>query len=137
MRLPNFRRLIKSDYSKEYELLIEKLSFSINNGVEVLYQAFNKAISLKDNIACTLKDIDVEVKEDGSVKTLTSFNLDTQGKIIGILVLNVVNTRTPSILPNSGFFVSFTQESNKILINSIKGLPPNQPFKLTLVAFDL
>lgn len=137
MKLPNFRRLIKSDYSKEYESLIEKLSFSINNGIEVLYQVFNKAISLKDNIACTLKDIDVEVKEDGSVKTLTTFNLDTQGKVAGVLVLNAVNTRTSSVLPNSGIFVSFTQESSKVFISNIKGLPPNQPFRLTLVAFDL
>jgi len=55
MKLPNFKRIFKSDYKTEFHSLIEPLSFSINNGIEVLYQTLNKAVSLKDNVACTVK----------------------------------------------------------------------------------
>lgn len=136
MKLPNFRRILKTDYAEEYRGLIETLSFSINGGIETLYQTFNKAISLKDNVACTVKEIDVEVKADGSPKNKLSFPLDTGNRILGITVLNAINTKNPLILPTSGLFVSFTQENKTIVINYIKGLPENQLFTLTLVAFD-
>jgi hypothetical protein len=136
MKLPNFKRLIKSDYKQEFQSLIETLSFSLNNGIEVLYQALNKSITLKDNVACTVKDIIVEVDSTGNPKAKTSFSLDTSNRILGICVLNVINLTTPTLLPSSGVFVSFSQESRTININNIKGLPENQQFTLTIVAFD-
>lgn len=136
MKLPSFRRILKTDYAEEYRNLIETLSFSINNGVEVLYQAFNKAISLRENIACTVKDIDVEVDSTGKPKGRVSFTLDTSGRILGVVVLNAINTKNPGVLPTSGVFVTFTQESKTIIVNNIKGLPEGQPFTLTVVAFD-
>lgn len=136
MKLPSFRRILKTDYAEEYRGLIETLSFSINNGIEVIYQAFNKAISLKENVACTVKDIDVIVDSTGVPKTKLSFSLDTSNRILGITVLNALNTKTPTILPTSGVFVSFTQENKNIIVNNIKGLPADQPFTLTIVAFD-
>lgn len=136
MKLPSFRRILKTDYSEEYRGLIETLSYSINGGIEVIYQAFNKAISLRDNVACTVKEIDVVVTATGAVKSKTTFSLDTSNRILGITVLNALNTKNPSILPTSGVFVSFTQENKNIIINNIKGLPADQPFTLTVVAFD-
>jgi hypothetical protein len=136
MRLPTFKRLIKSDYKEEYQSLIETLSFSINNGIESVYQALNNALSLKDNIACTVKDVSLEVDANGSPKTKTVFVLNTTNRILGICVLNAVNTKNPTVLPTSGVFISFVQENKNIVISSVKGLPANQPFTLSLVAFE-
>ena len=136
MKLPSFRRLIKSDYKEEYQGLIETLSFSLNNGIEVLYQTLNKAVSLRENVACTVKDIDAQVDSNGTPIGTLKFTLDNTNRILGILVLNAINTKTPSILPTSGVFVSFSQENKTVIINNIKGLPSNQPFTLTIVAFE-
>lgn len=136
MKLPNFRRLIKSDYKEEYQGLIETLSFSLNNGIEVLYQTLNKAVSLRDNVACTVKDIDVEVDSSGVPVGKLRFSLDNTNRILGLFVLNAINTETPTILPTSGVFISFSQENKTIIVNNIKGLPANQPFTLTIVAFE-
>lgn len=136
MKLPNFRRLIKSDYKEEYQGLIETLSFSINNGIEVLYQTLNKAVSLRDNVACTVKNIDVEVDNTGVPVGKLRFSLDNTNRVLGVLVLNAVNTENPTVLPTAGVFVSFSQENKTIIINNIKGLPSNQPFTLTIVAFE-
>jgi hypothetical protein len=136
MKLPSFRRLIKSDYEQEYSKLIETLSFSINNGIEVLYQALNKSLTLRDNIACAIKEIEVAVDSNGTPTAKTGFTLDSGNKILGITVLNVINAKNPSILPNSGVFISFVQETKNITIVSVRGLPPNQTFTLTLVAFE-
>lgn len=136
MKLPSFKRIIKSDYEETYQKLIETLSFSINTGIETIYQALNKSISLKDNIACTVKEIDVQVKENGEPTTKISFSLENTNRILGVFVLNAINTKTPSVLPTSGIFVSFYQENKNIIISNIKGLPVNQPFTLTIVAFE-
>lgn len=136
MKLPNFRRIIKNDYDPEDHKLVETLSFSLNNGIEVLYQALNKAITLEDNIACTVKQITIEVGSTGAPKTKTSFNLNNTNRVLGLLVLNAINTKNPSILPEAGVFISFFQENKTVSINAIKGLPADQPFTLTVVAFE-
>lgn len=136
MKLPNFKRIVKSDYKQEFHGIIENLSFSLNNGIEVLYQALNRAISLKDNIACTVMDVIIEVDSEGTPKVRTSFLLNSTNRVLGVSVLNAVNSKNPTILPTSGVFVYFTQENKTLFIKNVKGLPADQPFTLTLVAFE-
>ncbi|NDD83946.1 hypothetical protein EBZ38_06675 [bacterium] len=136
MKIPTFRRLVKSDYAKEFSGLIDTLSFTINNGVEVLYQALNKSLSLKDNIACTVKDVQVELKSDGTLRADVSFSLDTSNRVLGVIVLNAINTNNSTILPDSAPFIAFSQSGKTITISAVKGLPAGQKFNLTLVAFD-
>ena len=136
MKLPNFKRLIKGDYKVEFQDLIETIGFSVNNGVEVLYQALNKSLTLKDNIACTVKDVTVEVKDDGTPKSSISFSLDTNNRILGIMVISATNTTNQLTYPTSTPFISFTQNGKTITINNIKGLQSGQKYTLTLVAFD-
>jgi len=136
MKLPNFRRIIKSDYDAQSQRLIETLSFSLNNGIEVLYQALNRALTLQDNIACTVKELTVEVDSNGAPKAKTSFTLNTSNKLLGVIVLNAINTKNPSVLPTAGVFISFYQEGKTVTINNIKGLPENQTFAITTVSFE-
>lgn len=136
MKLPNFKRLIKADYAQEFQDLIETLGFSVNNGVEVLYQALNKSLNLKDNIACTVKELTVEVKDDGTPKTQLTFTLDTSNRILGITVLSASNLTNPTIYPNFTPFISYSQSGKNVTINNIKGLQSGQKYSLTIVAFD-
>ena len=136
MKLPNFKRLIKSDYAQEFQGLIETVGFSVNNGIEVLYQALNKSVNLKDNISCTVKDLTVELKDDGTPKTQLTFTLDTNNRILGIVVLSANNLTNPKIYPDSTPFISYSQSGKNITINNIKGLQSGQKYSLTIVAFD-
>ena len=136
MKLPNFKRLIKSDYKQEFQDMIETVGFSVNTGVEVLYQALNKSLNLKDNIACTVRDFTVEVNADGAPRSQLSLSLDTSNRILGIMVLSAINTTNPLTYPTSTPFISFTQNGKTITINNIKGLQSGQKYNLTIVAFD-
>lgn len=136
MKIPTFRRLVKSDYAKEFAGLIDTLSFTINNGVEVLYQALNKSLSLKDNIACTVKEVQVELKSDGSLRSEVAFSLDTANRILGIVVLNAINANNSNVLPTSAPYVVFSQSGKTVTITAVRGLPAGERFNLTLVAFD-
>jgi hypothetical protein len=136
MKLPNFKRLFKADYAQEFHSLIEPLSFSLNNGIEVLYQTLNKGVSLKDNVACTVKDVLIEVDEAGVPRTKTVLFLDSGNRILGISVLNALHIKNPTITPIYGVFIGFSQENKSVTINYVKGLPPNERFNITLVAFE-
>lgn len=137
MRLPSFRRLIRTDFKQEFQALVDQLSVSINIGIENLYDALNRKLTLRDNIACTVKEIDVKVDAAGTPLSTTLFQMDITNRLDGIVVLNALNQDDSSTYPTSGLFISWTQTQNGILINNIKGLQANQTYRLKLVAFGV
>jgi hypothetical protein len=139
VKLPSFRRIFTQDFSEDYKDLIEKLSTTLNNGIEILYNLGNKNITLSDNISCTVKDIQLIVDSSGTPKNTTSFILDETVKtrqVIGVTVLDVQNLTNSANLPSSQPFVSWTQSSGNVIINKIKGLPAGDNFRIRLVAYN-
>lgn len=138
MKIPGFKRLDKQNFSPEYRDLIDKLSFTVNNDIEVLYNVLNRNSSLKDNIHCTVKDVEVIVDSNGIPKNTASFQLDIANmRIMGCSVLRAINEDNSSIFPTSAPFVSFSQSSNIINLNHITGLQADQTYTLTIVAWGL
>lgn len=114
---------------------MDQLAVSLNIGIESLYNALNKNLSIKDNIKCTVKDLTLTVDATGKPTSPTQFALDISGQIIGTQVIYAINTQNPAIYPTGGIFISFTQTSSGVLINNITGLPANQPFTIRVVAY--
>lgn len=135
MKVPSYRRLNKSDFADEFKDLVDRLGNSINSGIDVLYEALNKKITLSDNIACTVKDVDVEIDSKGQLKNKTQVKLDAKGQVIGITVINGYCTKDSSVLPVSGIFVNYIQSGDSIKIQNIVGLPVDRPFRITLVIY--
>lgn len=136
MRLPNFRRLLSQDYQADFKGLIDTLSGSLNYGIEVLYSALNNNISLKDNIACTVAEFNVEVTADGTPKSTTSFKLKSTQKVEGLIVISAINTADSTIYPPGAVFVNYTGNSDTVIINNIKGLSTNVQYRIKAVAFN-
>lgn len=135
MKIPSFRRLMDADFPEEFKDLVKKIAVSINNGFEILYEALNKKISLNDNIACTLKDVEVDIKEDGRLKSQAVVKLDVPGSVIGISVLNARCLTDSNVYPNAGIYLNFQQSGDKLTITHAYGLPANYKFSLKIVAF--
>jgi len=135
MRLPSFKRLIRTDFKQEFQALVDQLSVSINVGIENIYDALNRKLTLRDNIACTVKEIDVKVDEAGTPSTTTQFQMDISNRLDGIVVISALNQTTSSMYPTSGIFISWTQTQTGILINNITGLQSEQTYRLKIVAF--
>lgn len=135
MKLPNFRRLFKNDYPKEFQDLIDQLSVSINVGIETLYDALNKRLTFRDNFAGTFKEITVSVDANGKPKNQILFKMDVDGKVDGLITLYVSNITNPNNYVASGVYISWTQTQNGVLINNIKGLYPNDEYLIRFVAF--
>ena len=135
MKFPTFKRIYKTDYPQEQQSLVEKISLTVNNGFEVLYNAMSRNVNLQDNIACTLKTITVKVDSSGIPTSTLSFKIDTIGQIKGTEVIRAENQTNSATYVTSHPFITYTQDNNTITVNHISGLPANNTFNLTVIAW--
>lgn len=133
MRLPSFRRLVSSDYEKQYQKLIDKLSAPLNYGIEVLYDALNKQLTIRDNFNATVKDVLVTVDDTGKPQQSTAIGISISGKVDGVLVIGATNQVNSTTYPTTGVFISGTQSNNTFVINNVTGLQANQQYSLRVV----
>ena len=135
MKVSSFRRLFKGDFPKEEQGLIERMSSSINNGIEVLYNALNKNISMTDNFYGTYKEITYLPTSTGTPDGSSGFQLDINARVLGMQVIRVENTSSPGTFPTSGVFVTFSQNGNQVNIDHITGLVTGNTYKIRVFAY--
>lgn len=135
MRLPSFKRLFSTDFKKDFKDLIDQLALSLNNGIDVLYTALNNNLTLRDNFKATVKDIFVTVDANGTPTSGAAFQLNSNAKVDGVIVLLALNQVNSAVYPTSGVFISGSQSSNTFVINNVTGLQAGQSYQLRVLAF--
>lgn len=136
MKLPNFRRLLSSDYKSEFQGLVDQLSGSLNYGIDVLYNALNGEITLRDNIKCTIKDVIVTVDSNGIPLQTTVFTLKTTSRVDFVEVGSAINQTNAAHFPISAPFISGNQSANIFNISHISGLQANERYSLRVIAWQ-
>lgn len=135
MKLPNYKRIYPSDFSPDDQPLVNQMSTSVNPNIEVLYQALNGNVSLKDNIYAEVKEFTTNVNSAGIPNNTLQYNSSLATSILGITVLRARHSTRTDVFPTSAPFISFTQSGKTVTINNITGLPANQDFALVIVAY--
>jgi hypothetical protein len=136
MKLPSFQRLYDQDYKDEFKDLIRQMSLSLNTGIEVVYEALNKRLSLSENIACTVKEVKIIVDSNGIPTTETIFGLDsTSVNVEGCHVIKATNIKNPNTYPTSGVFITYTQVSTGVKIQHVTGLIAGEQYNVKVVAY--
>lgn len=137
MKLPSFRRIITTDFDKEFQKLVEDLGSTINDSFNTIYSALNKRLTFNDNIMCTVREITVTVDSSGNPTSASSFTLDVPNvPVSGVIVLNASNLTNSAIYPVSQPCISFVQVSNSIRIINITGLQANNLYRIKLIALN-
>lgn len=136
MKLQNFKRVYKTDYKAEFQELIEQLSITINNGFEALYNLTNNNISLKDNISCTLKSIQLTVDTNGTPLAQLILSLSKKTKVQGLTILKIDNLTNTTSYTTSGVNISFSIIDSGIRFDNVKGLIANNNYQINLVIFQ-
>ena len=123
MKLPSFKRLFKGDYDEKEQNLVDKMSYTINSGIEVLYEALNRRLNFTDNFNSSQHTLTVTVDSSGKPIQTTVFTSNISGSAVGILVLKAVaGTDTVPIFPTSAPFISYSQNNKGFTISNVKGL---------------
>lgn len=124
-----------NDFPKEAQEIIEQLSYTINNAFEGIFNALNNNINLRDNLAVSVRDLQVSVDANGTPSSTISFGVANNNPIDGTIVLRALNQTNNAVYPTGGIFLSYTQSGTKVIVNNITGLPPDNTFSLRIVAF--
>lgn len=136
MKLPNYKRIITSDFEEEDQEMIEQLGRSVNDAFNQVYFTLNGRVDLANNLFCTVRVVDVVVDSTGAPVSRTTVSLNNTQPVIGCIVLQAVNQTNSNIYPTGAPFISFTQLDQALLINNITGLQPNMRYTLRIVAFN-
>ncbi len=136
MRLPSFRRIFSTDFEDEYKGLLDKLSGTINTGIEALYDALNNKLTFSDNFACTVAEFSVIVDNNGTPTGSTSFRLANTSKVQGLFVISAVDTANSSLYPPGAVFVSGTPSTSSYIINNIRGLTAGRKYTIKVIALN-
>jgi hypothetical protein len=139
LKIPGFRRLYSGDFDPQYRGLLDKLSGTINTGIEVLYRVLNNNITFADNMAATIADVAVQVDASGAVIGTTSFKLNNTMQVQGVIVTMVTNN-TDNTPPIGGVFATFTtnntNNNNNLVITNVTGLAVNKKYTLRVIALN-
>lgn len=129
MKLPNFKRLFYTDFPKDYQSLIEQLSYTVNNAFDGIFSALNNNISLRDNILSVVKDLTLTVNANGIPLSTAAFSIGTNTKPIdGLIIIKATSINNNTIVPTSGVFATYSQNGSTVTLTNITGLPANSLF---------
>jgi len=136
MKLPSFKRLFKGDFKPDDQELVDKMSYTINSGLETLYEALNKRLTFDENFNSSQHTITVTVDANGTPSQRTSVTTTLQGVVAGIIVTKAINSTSftsGAVYPASTPFISYTQSNQQVTINNIKGLTAGIPWTLSFI----
>lgn len=135
-KLASFRRIRTSDFGQEDQPLVEGIADPINSGFDQLFYCLNGRVDFENNIAATVREVDVQVNAQGIPITQTTFSLSRPGIVTGTIITRTTNLTNSTGYPTGAPHISYTQLENSVLINHITGLQPNQLYRLRIIALN-
>lgn len=133
-RLSNVKRIITEDFEPQYQTLISRLGFVLNEFMSDTVDIVNGNIDF-DNLAQNLLSFEVTVNSSGVPLKSTDINV-SKNNPQGIQVIRVQALTATNTFPTSTPFVSYTPKGNNIVsVSNISGLQPNIKYKVTVIVY--
>ena len=142
-KISNVKRLIKEDFPKESQDLVDKLAYVLNPFLDQVSAAFNKNINI-DNLSREIITTSVvnatgtgsytvnSIATGGDVSPSVQIKTKLASKVIGINVIRVDNVTNPGTYPINAVGLSWSYESKIITLNKITGLTDGDKYNLVL-----
>lgn len=135
--LPSFRRLMSTNFEKQYQNLINTLALSLNNGIQVIYDALNNELTFRDNVKCTVVDVTLQVNSSGTPTQGGTITLTFTGSVDGVFVTMVTNVNNPTTYPTGAVQVFGQQSGTTYIINNVTGLQANTSYTIRVIVLGL
>lgn len=135
MKLQSYKRLLKTDFKADDQALVDQLGNSLNSGIEFLYQALNKRLTIGDNLQASERDITLTVDDAGNPTNDSFVNVDFGSTVRTVFVGKAQNLTNSNVYPTSAPFVIWNNTTKGIQIVNVRGLVPGNVFTLRLVIF--
>lgn len=132
--IPSFKRLVKEDFQKEYQPLIEKVGYTTNSAFESIFNALNGGLNF-DNLSLPYKEVNLQVSASGAPLQTTQFKtgFSSGKKLKGLQVIKVENLTDTTALLTGAPFVTYTENNDLITITQVTGLVANNKYTLRIL----
>jgi hypothetical protein len=120
-RIPDLRLLIKEDFGKDDQEMIDKLAFPINNFMQQVITVLKNGIDF-NNLNQQVITFTTSVNAQGVPVTPVQFRNGLASKVIGIICINALNQSSTTRFPEATPFISFTSNGTVLTITNISGL---------------
>ena len=127
-RIDSVRRINATEFPKEDQETVERLSVIMNFFMEDVVNALNGNIDF-ENLDRELREIDIIVDANGTPIRNQQFttNLD----LAGTKVIRADNLTNAAVFPTESPFITYTTNgTGTFTIQNIRGLPANNRFRL-------
>ena len=134
MRLPTQKKILREDL-KGAPNWVGIIIDTLNSFMESVYQSLNKNITLQDNIASFVKEIDYNtVTTYPTGQQSITFNNALKSRPIGVQVLQAYDkdSYTPAAGP---VYTPWTENNGVITITTITGLDPDKSYLIRLLIY--
>jgi len=131
-KINNIKRIIAEDFPKEDRVLIEKLSYVLNNFMSEVVNAFDKNINFS-NLNQEIISIVAQVDQNGNPINSISFQTSVSN-IQGLIVINALGSNSSTLVTSSPFITYSPTSTSKVYsISNIKGLVANSKYTLKVL----
>lgn len=134
-KLPIGDRLSREDFQdvpKEFEPILERLLFQLNNFLTTVYDALNKNLSIPDNIIGQYKSFQITAGALASNNTFT-FTHTLKVKPTGVTIVAMTQVAGVYTPITAAFSCSWhLDKNNLIVIDAIPGLTNGQKYNITV-----
>ena len=131
MKLPSQKRILREDLKGAPDW-VNGIIGPVNSFMETVYQAMNKNITFKDNIASFIREF--RVTTDATYPTIpavTTFNNELKTKSIGLSTIYAVDS---SYNPAPGpVYCAWVEDNGIITISNITGLEPSKTYTIRVM----
>lgn len=133
-KISGFRRLVKEDFDKDDQPLIEKLASVFNLFQEQVYYAFNNGIDISNNLNAQTTTIKITVDSSGVPQSNKEIKYTLKTRPLGSTVIKVRNLTDTTLLTGAPFMV-FSLSGDILTINQITGLLVGKEYEITVVVY--
>jgi hypothetical protein len=133
MKLQGFKRIVKENFPSEYHSLIEAIAGSVNDFSDDVANAFNKRITVEDNLNMEYRQLQVTVSSAGTPIGTVEFKSNLATPVKGISIIRADNLSSTTVYPTSSPFITYSSDNNIITVKHITGLVANNKYRLLLL----
>lgn len=134
MKLPTQKKILREDI-KDAPPWINAVIEPVNTFMESTYQALNKNITLSENIASFIKEINYTTPSTyPSGVEITSFMNTLRTRPVGVQILQVYD-KTTYIPPPGPVYVPWIEDQGDIKIYPLTGLEASKTYLVRFVIF--
>ena len=135
--LPTIKRVQRSDIGGDIPQWVDSLLSPLNQFIEEVYSAFNRNLTIPENVKGQIKVLNFRTATNYSSKVFTEINyLNTLGRKTTILLLGqVLEVGVPTKKHDALSVSWYDNNDGTITIHYIAGLEDNKDYIVTLIGF--